>query len=156
MSLEHWGNPHNIWFLVRVSLWWLLTVAVSGSLNYRPRTFLACLKKILRKSPQEMKLWARHSREGATYAILSISLNLHSFKAECIFGNSQKSFGAKSWDWGGFSMSNRFYGQKLLDREGLVSWSTVMVENPIVGPKFRTFLFIRTASRNRFNTSTYE
>jgi hypothetical protein len=28
-------------------------------------------------------------------------------------------------------------GQKLLDREHLVSWSTVTVENPIVGPKFR-------------------
>jgi hypothetical protein len=30
-------------------------------------------------------------------------------------------------------------GQKLLDRERLVSWSIVMVENPIVGSKFRPF-----------------
>jgi hypothetical protein len=29
--------------------------------------------------------------------------------------------------------------QKLLDRERLVSGSIVMVENPIVGPKFRPF-----------------
>jgi len=36
-----------------------------------------------------------------------------------------------------FHFSNRFLGQKLLDRERLVSWSIVMVENPIVGPKFR-------------------
>jgi hypothetical protein len=38
-----------------------------------------------------------------------------------------------------FHFSNRFLGQKLLDRERLVSWSIVMVENPIVGPKFRPF-----------------
>jgi hypothetical protein len=35
--------------------------------------------------------------------------------------------------------SNRFFDQKQLDRERLVSWSTVMVENPIVGAKFRPF-----------------
>jgi len=35
--------------------------------------------------------------------------------------------------------SNRFLGQKLLDTERLVSWSIVMVENRIVGPKFRPF-----------------
>jgi hypothetical protein len=33
-----------------------------------------------------------------------------------------------------FHFSNRFLGQKLLDRESLVSWSTVMVDNPTVGP----------------------
>jgi hypothetical protein len=38
-----------------------------------------------------------------------------------------------------FYFSNRFWGQKRLDRERLVSWSIVMVENPIVGPKFRHF-----------------
>jgi hypothetical protein len=37
-----------------------------------------------------------------------------------------------------FNVSNRFLGQNLLlEREHLVSWSTVMVENPIAGPKFR-------------------
>jgi hypothetical protein len=30
-----------------------------------------------------------------------------------------------------------FWARKLLDRECLVSWSIVMVENPIDGPKFR-------------------
>jgi hypothetical protein len=43
-----------------------------------------------------------------------------------------------------FHSSNRFLGQKLLDRECLVSWSIVMVENPIIGPKFRPF------SKHRF------
>jgi len=38
-----------------------------------------------------------------------------------------------------FHFSNLIFGQKLLDREYLVSWSTVMVENPIVGPMFRPF-----------------
>jgi len=37
-----------------------------------------------------------------------------------------------------FHFSKRFLGQKLLDRESLVSCSTVMVKNPISGPKFRT------------------
>jgi len=30
-------------------------------------------------------------------------------------------------------------GQQLLDRQLIVRWSIVMVENPIVGPKFRPF-----------------
>jgi hypothetical protein len=38
-----------------------------------------------------------------------------------------------------FYFSNGFLGHKLLDRELLVSWSIVMVENPIVGPNFRPF-----------------
>jgi hypothetical protein len=38
-----------------------------------------------------------------------------------------------------FYFSNRFLGQKLLDREYLVSWKIVMVENPIAGLKFRPF-----------------
>jgi hypothetical protein len=32
-----------------------------------------------------------------------------------------------------------FWAKKLLDRELLVSWSIVMVENPIVGLNFRHF-----------------
>jgi hypothetical protein len=38
-----------------------------------------------------------------------------------------------------FHFRNRFLGQKLLDRERLMSWSIVMAENPIGGPKFRPF-----------------
>jgi hypothetical protein len=38
-----------------------------------------------------------------------------------------------------FHFSNGFLGQKLLDRERLVSWSIVMMENPVVGPKVRPF-----------------
>jgi hypothetical protein len=41
--------------------------------------------------------------------------------------------------WWIFHFGNLFLGQKLLDRECLMSWSIVMVENPIVGPKFRPF-----------------
>jgi hypothetical protein len=36
-----------------------------------------------------------------------------------------------------FRFKKLFFGQKLLDKERLVSLSIVMVENPIVGPKFR-------------------
>jgi len=38
-----------------------------------------------------------------------------------------------------FHFSNWSMGQKLLDRECLVSWSSVIIENPITGPKFRPF-----------------
>jgi hypothetical protein len=41
--------------------------------------------------------------------------------------------------WRVFRSNNGILGQKLLDRERLVSWRIVMVENPIVGPKFRSF-----------------
>jgi hypothetical protein len=37
----------------------------------------------------------------------------------------------------GVHFSNRFLGQKHLDKEYRMSWSIVMVENPIVGPNFR-------------------
>jgi hypothetical protein len=37
-----------------------------------------------------------------------------------------------------FHFSNQFLGQKLLDRN-LVSQSIVMVEKPLIGPKFRYF-----------------
>jgi hypothetical protein len=32
-------------------------------------------------------------------------------------------------------------GQKMLDRECLVSWSIAMVEKPVIGPKFRPFFY---------------
>jgi hypothetical protein len=51
-----------------------------------------------------------------------------------------------------FHFSVRFLGQKLLDKELLVKWRTVMAENPIVGPKFRPFS--STASNNRFRIFT--
>jgi len=41
----------------------------------------------------------------------SITRTLRPFKADLIFGNSHKSFGAKSGEY-----SNRFLGQKLFDR----------------------------------------
>jgi hypothetical protein len=72
------------------------------------------------------------------------------FKADFIFGKRQKSSAAKSGWVSHFR--NRFLGQKLLDKERLVIWSIGMVENPIVGPKFRPFPF--TASRNGFSIST--
>jgi hypothetical protein len=51
-----------------------------------------------------------------------------------------------------FHFSNGFLGQKLHDRERPVSWSTVMMENPITGPKFGPSL--RIASNNLFSIST--
>jgi hypothetical protein len=51
-----------------------------------------------------------------------------------------------------FHFSDRFLGQNLLDREHLVRWITVMVENPITGTKFKFFLC--TAPSNCYGIST--
>jgi len=51
-----------------------------------------------------------------------------------------------------FHFSNPFLGQKLLDRERLVSWIVVMVENQSLGQISGNFL--STASYNRSNIST--
>jgi hypothetical protein len=66
--------------------------------------------------------------------VYSVSWNLRPFKANFISGKSQKSFWAKSGNRGLFHFINRFWA-----REHLVSWSIDMVENLIVGPKFRYF-----------------
>jgi hypothetical protein len=57
-----------------------------------------------------------------------------------MFRNSQKSFGAKSGKqrWV-IHFGNRFLGRKLLDREGLVSWSIVMEKNQISGAAVQAF-----------------
>jgi hypothetical protein len=69
-----------------------------------------------------------------------ISWNLHPFKADFVFGNSQKSSRAKTRVIGCvFHFSNQFFGQKLLDREHLVSQSIVMVENILLGQSLRLF-----------------
>jgi hypothetical protein len=80
----------------------------------------------------EIFQWRRH-----IFSMTSVSWNLQRFQGRFYIGNSQKSFGANSGEQGGRSFSLiDFGGQKLLDGECLVSWSIVMVENPIVGPKF--------------------
>jgi hypothetical protein len=50
-----------------------------------------------------------------------------------------------------FHFSNWFLGQKLLDREHLVSCCIVMVENPIVGPQFKPFSTHVTVSLSKFS-----
>jgi len=49
-----------------------------------------------------------------------------------------------------FHFSNRFLGLKLLDKERLVSWRIVIVENPIVGSIFRPlplFIFLNLVAQ---------
>jgi len=67
------------------------------------------------------------------------SWNICSFKAEFIFGNSQKSFRTKSGEYGGCTISVIDFGQKLLYRERLVSWTNIMMANPVADPKLRRF-----------------
>jgi len=66
----------------------------------------------------------------------SLSWNISPLKADFTFGNGQKSFGAKSGEQGGCSIS-------VIDfwaREHLVSWSIVMVKNPIMDQSSGLFL----------------
>jgi hypothetical protein len=63
----------------------------------------------------------------------SVSWNIRTFKADYIFGNSQKLFGAKLWEQSEcFSSAAGFWTRNCL-RD---TWNIVTVENPIVGPKF--------------------
>jgi len=91
---------------------------------------------------------------GGVFNILKSCL----IKADFISGNSQKSFVAKSGEKGGCSISAIhffFLGQKLLDKEHLVSWSIVIVENPIVEPNFKPFSILVDclALRNEFKVN---
>jgi len=71
----------------------------------------------------------------------SISSNVRPFKAQIIFGKSEKLF----------LFSNRLLNQKLLDRERLMSWNIWMVENFIVGQI--SGFSLSTALCNRLNIS---
>jgi hypothetical protein len=67
-----------------------------------------------------------------------MSENLWPFKAVFSFGNSQKSHGTKSGEYG--EMSNfiiDFFGQKLPDSERVMSKGIVMMQDSIIRPKFR-------------------
>jgi len=81
----------------------------------------------------ELFLWNRFQCRRLIFWMSSVSLNLGPCKADFIFGSQIMGTG---WV---FRLSNWFLGQKLLDRERLVSWSTVIVEKPNVGPKFRPY-----------------
>jgi hypothetical protein len=66
----------------------------------------------------------------------SVSWNCRTLRADLIFGDNYKSFGAKLWEQGGCSIPVLDFW----DIKRLVSWSTVMLGNPNVGPNFRTFI----------------
>jgi len=62
-------------------------------------------------------------------------------------------FGEKSGEIRGCSFPTiDYFRNKLLDREHLVTWYGVAIDEPINGPKFRTPII--TASDNLVNTST--
>jgi hypothetical protein len=73
--------------------------------------------------------------EGSVNILKSSSLlgRLHFWKQPEVIRNQIKGIGRV------FHFSNRFLSQKLRDTERLVSWSIVIVGNPIAGPKFRPF-----------------
>jgi hypothetical protein len=51
----------------------------------------------------------------------------------------------------GIYFSNQFVGHELLNREHLVSWNIVMVENQVIGPKFRPFSIDITFLLSKFS-----
>jgi hypothetical protein len=71
----------------------------------------------------------------------SVHLNLRPCKTNFIFGNSQKSFGVKSGEYGVFSISVIDFWARNCLIESLVSWSIIMVETPVVEPKVQTFVY---------------
>jgi len=84
----------------------------------------------------ELLLWNRSQCHHHIFWISSTSWNLHPFKTDFNFGNNQKPFGAKAGKSGRCSISLSDFWTKTAWK-CLVSWSIVMVENPMVGPKFR-------------------
>jgi hypothetical protein len=83
----------------------------------------------------------------------AVSENLWPFKAIFSFGNSQKSHGAKSGEYGGWSnFIIDFFGQKLPDSYRVMSEGIVIMQDPSIRPKFRSFPTKR-ASRYLANIS---
>jgi hypothetical protein len=67
----------------------------------------------------------------------AMSENLWPFKPVFSFGNSQKSHGAKSGEYGGSSnFIIDFFYQKLPDSERVMSKGIVMMQDPSIRPKF--------------------
>jgi hypothetical protein len=83
----------------------------------------------------------------------SISGNVRPFQADLIFGNSQKSFRAKSGEQGGCSISVTDLWVRNFSTEsalwaGALQWLTIQKLTPNSGH------FLLTVSRNRFKITT--
>jgi hypothetical protein len=69
----------------------------------------------------------------------AMSENLWPFKAVFSFGNSQKSHGAKSGEYDGWSnFIIDFLAKNLPDSECVMSKGIVMMQDPSIRPKFRS------------------
>jgi 5-methylcytosine-specific restriction endonuclease McrA len=87
-------------------------------------------------------------------SVSSFFWNLRPFEADCFWKQPELTRSQlKRIGWV-FDFSNWFLGQKLLDRERLVSWSIVVVENVIIGPKFMPFYMYATVSVSKFSCTT--
>jgi len=108
--------------------------------NYAPTlTMLPPFKTFL-----EHLLWnsfqcSRH----ISFSLSSISWNLRPFKADFTFWNSHKLFGIKSGEQGGWSITViNFWTTNRITDSTLWAGALSLVENPIVGKIFMTFLCI--------------
>jgi hypothetical protein len=69
----------------------------------------------------------------------AMSENLWPFRAVFSFWNNQKSHGAKSGEYGGWSnFVIDFLAKKLPDSERVMSKGIVMMQDPSIRPKFRS------------------
>jgi hypothetical protein len=85
----------------------------------------------------ELLLWNSFQCHGQFFFFFGMSEMFAPLRRTLFLETAGSHFG--ELDGWVFDSSNRILGQKLLDRERLVSWSAVMVKNPIVGAKFRPF-----------------
>jgi hypothetical protein len=85
-------------------------------------------------------LWNNFQCRRHIFWLSSVSSDLRPFKADFIFGDSQKSFRVKYGERGRCSISViDFCARNCFTESKLFARSTVMVENSKVGPKFRPF-----------------
>jgi len=90
--------------------------------------------------------WRRH-----IFWISSISWNIQPFKTAFIFGNSQKSFGAKSGEQGGCSISViDFWARNCFTESAL--WAGILSWWRIQSLDQSPSLFLRVASHNHIRT----
>jgi hypothetical protein len=88
----------------------------------------------------EYLLWTSSQCRRHIFWVSSISWKPRPFKADYFFWKHPEVIRSKiRVIMCVLHFGNRFLGQKLLDRERLVSYNIVMVENSIVGTNFRPF-----------------
>jgi len=132
----------------------ILTANWEGSPKYFPLSNYAISPTILPLLEifLELLLWNSLHCCCHIFFLCPVSWNLPPFKADFIFGNIQKSFGAKSGEEGGFSFSvTDFWTRNCLTESTLWAEGVSLWRVQSMGQS--SGLFLLTASHNRFSFS---